>query len=258
MPAKKPEQPKRRGPGPEAAKRITAAAKKRNPRYKAGNDKKGSGDVSHLPPVTPETRIRKTPICGANRTGRSSSGPGICCMPAGWGTEHPGVGACKLHGGATSTHNKAAVINHARQQAVIYGAPIEIDSDTAVLQELYRTAGHVEWLRQQVVELEDETKVLKLTTAGIKPNAIIELYQQERSHLLKVAKTAKDMGIAERQMQLMEDQGRLMAAALQRFMEDPELGLTPTQRIAARPVMRRSLEFIEAHVVAELPAASND
>lgn len=37
------------------------------------------------------------PICGRKK----KQGPGICEQKAGWGTDHPGKGACKLHGGAT-------------------------------------------------------------------------------------------------------------------------------------------------------------
>src|SRR5262245_31354772 len=56
-------------------------------------------------PTTPENRARKNPICGSKRSGKSSSGPGICCMPAGWGTEHLGEGYCKLHGGTNPNNN---------------------------------------------------------------------------------------------------------------------------------------------------------
>lgn len=34
-------------------------------------------------------------ICGA----RKRNGEGVCQLPAGWGTDHPGTGRCKLHGG---------------------------------------------------------------------------------------------------------------------------------------------------------------
>ena len=40
------------------------------------------------------------PLCGARK--RQPRYPGeTCARPAGWGTEHPGFGRCKLHGGAT-------------------------------------------------------------------------------------------------------------------------------------------------------------
>jgi hypothetical protein len=42
--------------------------------------------------------------CGADKR----QGEGQCGRPAGWGTPHPGVGRCKLHGGSTASHVEAA------------------------------------------------------------------------------------------------------------------------------------------------------
>lgn len=53
-------------------------------------------------------------LCGAKR--RAKSQP--CARPAGWGTEHVGVGRCKLHGGCTPSH-----IEHARLQLVTLASP---------------------------------------------------------------------------------------------------------------------------------------
>lgn len=36
------------------------------------------------------------PICG----GKKRQSDGVCTRPAGWGTDHAGLGRCKLHGGA--------------------------------------------------------------------------------------------------------------------------------------------------------------
>lgn len=35
------------------------------------------------------------------KCGKKNRAGGPCAKPAGWGTDHPGVGPCKLHGGAT-------------------------------------------------------------------------------------------------------------------------------------------------------------
>jgi len=44
-------------------------------------------------------------VCGA----RLRQGTGRCRRPAGWGTHHPGVGVCKLHGGAApQTYTKGS------------------------------------------------------------------------------------------------------------------------------------------------------
>lgn len=47
--------------------------------------------------VHDKEKKKKYVICGAkNKKG------GICSRPAGWGTNHPGSGKCKLHGGAST------------------------------------------------------------------------------------------------------------------------------------------------------------
>lgn len=49
-------------------------------------------------------------VCG--RTKRDGSGDS-CGLPAGWGTDHPGEGACKLHGGnagAPEGNNNAVTV----------------------------------------------------------------------------------------------------------------------------------------------------
>lgn len=51
------------------------------------------------------------PHCGATL----KRGDGTCGHQAGWGTDHPGHGNCKLHGGATPTGKKHA--KQLRQEA---------------------------------------------------------------------------------------------------------------------------------------------
>src|SRR5262245_27142449 len=83
------------------------------------------------------------PICGAPRTGRSSSGAGICLNPAGFKTDHPGFGHCSYHLGNTRNHQMAAVKERIAAAANTLGNPIVVDPGVALLQEVHRTAGHV-------------------------------------------------------------------------------------------------------------------
>ena len=46
-----------------------------------------------------------SPKCG----GKKHQGGGTCTRPAGWGTDHPGYGRCKLHGGCVPSGRKAAL-----------------------------------------------------------------------------------------------------------------------------------------------------
>ena len=50
----------------------------------------------------------KDKICGRNR----KQGRGQCNRPAGWGTDHPGDGACKLHGGNSARGKKNGNYKH--------------------------------------------------------------------------------------------------------------------------------------------------
>jgi len=52
----------------------------------------------HLEPGHPDNQ-KNYRICGS-QTRQSESRP-VCHRPAGWGTSHPGVGRCKLHGGCS-------------------------------------------------------------------------------------------------------------------------------------------------------------
>jgi hypothetical protein len=141
------------------------------------------------------------------------------------------------------------------------GRPKQIDPHTAVLQEIHRTAGHIEWLLQRIQELGldpessegelnrsiGESRVLhQWTTLGIKPSVWIDMYQKERTHLLNACKAAVAMGVAERQISLAEGQGKMIAAVLLAFIKDRSLALTPEQRALAPELARKYLTEIPA------------
>lgn len=84
-----------------------------------------------------------TAICGA-RTRRGS----LCQQPAGWGTEHPREGRCKLHGGATPRGLDSPNWKHGlyskylpeninnKVQAFLEADPLELVSEMALLRAL--------------------------------------------------------------------------------------------------------------------------
>lgn len=180
-----------------------------------------------------------------------------CQLQAGWQTDHPGTGRCRYHGGLTKQSNTKAMrerlIEQAKVDEMIYGAPVEqIDPGEAVMQELARTAGHVQWLFEQLQKEEQDlvetgespSKVLKqFTKLGQTPSVYIDLYFRERQHLLTVAKTAAGMGIAERQIRLAEEQGRQISQVLKGFID--AMGLTPEQLVRAPQIMREQLQQIQ-------------
>lgn len=189
--------------------------------------------------------------------GKKRQGEGTCTRPAGWGTDHVGVGRCKLHGGSTATHGKRAQRVIAERAVVTYGLPVDVGPHEALLEELHRTAGHVAWLGALIAELEHEESVQASVMgparesdpderhtprSGLKqysrdkqvtwekPSVWVEMYQQERRHLESVAKSCIAAGIAERQVRMAESQGQMIAelvrtivTGLGRELHDPEV-----------------------------------
>src|SRR4051812_23610127 len=105
-------------------------AKRREERQKI-RDRKNRG----------EARKREGAACGAKR--RKG---GNCGLPAGFGTTHVGFGACKYHGGTLPNHVKKA----AKDQAVLMGAPIDINPLDALIWCIKLTAGEVAFCTQQM------------------------------------------------------------------------------------------------------------
>ena len=83
-----------------------------------------------------ETRLgHGKPLCGGKRRGAENAGK-TCTRPSGWGTDHVGVGRCKLHGGKTPSHQQAGQNALAAAAVATFGLPREIDPRDALLEEI--------------------------------------------------------------------------------------------------------------------------
>lgn len=173
--------------------------------------------------------------CGAKK--RDARGGGACRLPAGHGTDHPGYGLCRIHGGNTPSGKKAAA--KAKQTAelerasAMLGLDRKVDALTALSEELWRTAGAVDWLRSRVREIDPDA----IQTPAAQ--ALIALYGSERDRLTKVAKTAIDVGLDMATVQLAQRQGELVARVIRLILK--ELRLTPEQYERAPAIARRHL-----------------
>lgn len=200
---------------------------------------------------------RGKPVCGGKRRGEGAGK--TCTRPAGWGTDHVGVGRCKLHGGKTPSHKQAGQKALAERAVATFGLPREIDPRDALLEEVYRTAGAVDWLHQQVRTLQaDEViwgkaeEVEKQagefpgvdTTHKAAVHVWVQLWQQERAHLVKVAKEAINAGIEERKVRLAEQQGAMLAGVIKAILGD--LDLSPEQQARVATVVPFRLREVGA------------
>lgn len=75
--------------------------------------------------------------------------------------------------------------------------------------------------------------------SGEAVRALVTLEAQERDRVVRYAKTAHDMGIAEREVRLAEEQGRLLAGVINGVLA--EVGLTAEQLARAPEVITRHL-----------------
>lgn len=160
--------------------------------------------------------------------GKLSKGrPGRCTQKAGWGTEHVGIGKCKLHGGKTPNHNKSAQVAIAKAEAAKYGTPIEMGPAESLLAELARTHGWISFFESQVGDLKVNQLAWGQTRRKIggedngstyeaKASIWFQLLQEQRKHLIAVVDSCTRSGVAEHMMRLAEDQGRMVAGVIQR------------------------------------------
>ena len=195
----------------------------------------------------------------------------VCQRSAGAGTTHHGKGFCDYHQwqvssettNATTPRNELTyAMKQAAERSKFFGDPRSIDPHSVLLEEIGRSAGIVGYYEGKLQEFRDwgltDEQIISQKTLkdGEKPSVWMELFNTEREHLVKTCIAAIKAGVAERKVQIAEQQGRMIAAMLFAFMHDPEIGLTPDQMLKAPGVIRRHmLSLPQANPVAMDPAA---
>jgi len=179
---------------------------------------------------TPEQRDKHA-LCGAKK----KSGE-LCRAFAGQGTDHPGVGRCKYHLGATKNHRVNAVKQEAQRRAIQFGQKIPVEPTEALLTVLYLSAGHLEFVRSELTAQQDGTT--------FEAQVLGRQWNEERERVARIAKMALDAGVAERQVQLAERYGHQLAEMLRAVFD--ELELTAAQRERLPDLLRRHLAPADA------------
>lgn len=180
--------------------------------------------------------------CGAAK--RQEPG-GVCTQAAGWGTDHPGVGRCKLHGGNTPNQRESARRLMAEAAARRFATPVDIKPDEALLHELQVSFGVLEFYRAKVRELGDDAMIRgwtsarrtvktgmsdvgrpvnsdeTVTLAESKPHVWVQLLQAAERHHLEVVKVCMQVGITSHVIDLLKQTAavwvQMILTALERF-----------------------------------------
>jgi len=166
------------------------------------------------------------PLCGA-MTKR-----GVKCRAfAGQGVEgNPGVGACKYHGGSTSSHRTHAVKVEAKRRLALLGEPIDVSAPQALMSLLRGTAGLVAWL-----DAERPTWDLGKHEGQV----WLRMFSDERDRLTRVGEACIRAGVAEHIVNAEKHEVQQIAKAMQDACR--EVGFTDKQRQALGAALRKRL-----------------
>lgn len=172
-------------------------------------------------------------LCGAQRLGEDKGV--LCKQRAGWGTDHPGTGYCKRHGGNTATHRASAQTELVKQAAVRYGLAVDIDPAVAMMQLVAKSYGSVLYLEARVAELDEPF-------LGDRPHVAWQMLQVERKHHAEVCRDAVRAGVERRAIELAEGTARQVVQVMAAFAA--RLGFDPADP-RVREAGREALQLVE-------------
>jgi hypothetical protein len=166
---------------------------------------------------------------GHERCGGRTRTGSPCKLPAGHGTDHPGVGRCDHHGGATPTHrahSERVLIERAEARALAELHRLGVPPVTNPLELLAELAGEArgwqELLRAQVAEL--ASLVERAPDGAERVRATVALYERSLDRTAAFAAMMAKLNIDDRLYKLNNrigvEQGNRFAAAIIGILED--------------------------------------
>jgi len=189
--------------------------------------------------------VMATRVCGAlNRNGQ------MCKQAAGYGTDHPGAGRCKLHSGCTPAadifHSKRTVrerIKHIMSLGVI---PEGVSPEEVMLQEVARAAAAVAHLDSIVAQFDDDE--LRHDASA---KDVVTMWNEQRVLLRNVGKAVIQAGIAKHAVQVQEMTAQALITILMAVMQSPEVNMSTDQQRMARMLMANELRALSSPAAIE-------
>ena len=168
-------------------------------------------------------------LCGAKLRGKDDDGNqriGTCRRPAGWGTDHSGIGRCKMHLGSTKTlraHSAEMAFQREAEKAL---GKLKIAPVDDPLTELSKLAGEVTaWkdvIADRVSFLKDVSYEGEKTGEQIRGEVIV--FERALDRCSTVLSTMARLNIDERLAKVSEAQAQLVADALAAVLRDMGMG----------------------------------
>ena len=178
--------------------------------------------------------------CGA----RKRQGEGNCKRPSGWGTDHPGAGYCKLHGGSTRDQSVGAMAEQARRQI----ARLDLPPTDDPLGELAKvTAQVVAWKDAMAEQVNSLTSLRyeSLVTGGGSGEQLrseVALFERALDRCEKFLTAMAKLNIDERLARVTEKQAAMAEKALLATLGD--LGMDASQQAVACEHLGRHLSLV--------------
>jgi hypothetical protein len=192
------------------------------------------------------------------RCGKKTRKGGQCGKPAGWGTSHHGEGPCKLHGGRTAQAEVAGLVELARRERQVMGQPLSIEPQDAILECIRISAGEVAYASERIGELEVADAVAPARTSMVRKSddgtvqevrqgeprlhAWIRARREAMDRLVSYSFAALKAGIEERRIKIAEQQGTLLAQAVQGILRDLGVDVAPQTEVAG--IVRKHLTLL--------------
>lgn len=144
---------------------------------------------------------------GHERCGARTRSGSPCAKPSGWGTSHPGVGRCKLHGGSTPTQVAGAVVvmeeRRARSLLARLEQPEPIEHPVIELLKLAAEVTEVTRIfRERLNELPSLQTIDSLGTE--RERAVVLLYERALDRQAKLLTDMAKLDLADRALRINE------------------------------------------------------
>lgn len=178
------------------------------------------------------------PRCGAHP--EAEGGP--CKNGAGKNTDHPGIGRCAWHGGATRTQRISARRQYLSMQAEAFGISRDVDPATGILEAVHKAAGQVDWYEAEVNAL--ETPWVEQTVPGgtrIDAHPAVVGYTKALDQFYTYSERTLKLDLFTRAVVADELQAAVLARLVMEVLDAPELGLSHEQREQGRRIGGRKL-----------------
>lgn len=157
-----------------------------------------------------------------------------CELQAGWGTTHPGIGACRKHGGSTRNHAKFAEVEIGRRQVELWGGRKDVHPAQALLELVQWKSAEVAYWRFRVAEIPEEdltwgtSKIKKGgddhgTTEEAKPHIALVMLRQAERDLADYAAASLRAGAEAAQVEIAKGHAALLASVLRAIVSDPRV-----------------------------------